>query len=106
VRAIAADRTLASLTGSCAKPVNFRIYTEFCGAKGGARPAGTAGPGNVRCRTPQESRKGGKGAAPWHAGGSGAQDVTGREADPTPPQTLLNAASSWRAVRSRSRTQT
>jgi hypothetical protein len=34
VRAIAADRTLASLTGGCSGPGIFRIYTEFCSAEG------------------------------------------------------------------------
>jgi len=34
VRAIAADRTRASLTGGCSGAGNFRIYTEFCSAEG------------------------------------------------------------------------
>jgi hypothetical protein len=53
VRAIATDRTRASLTGGCFEPGIIRICTEFLRGGTRARPAGAAGSGNVRFRRPR-----------------------------------------------------
>jgi hypothetical protein len=50
VRAIAADRTRASLTGSCFEPGIIRICTEFCGAEGEPGRLGATEPGNASAR--------------------------------------------------------
>jgi hypothetical protein len=48
VRAIAADRTRASLTGGCSAAANFRIYTEFRSAEGEPGRLEATGPGNAQ----------------------------------------------------------
>jgi hypothetical protein len=103
VRAIAADRTLASLTGSCSKPVNFRIYTEFCDA--------TGGPGRLDSRAGQRPlpdasaiRNGsGRGAmARWVA--ARRRSRGGKQASLPTLQTRHRTRATGRAVRSRPKT--
>ena len=57
MRAIAADRNRASLTGGCFEPRIIRICTEFCGAEGEPGRLGATGPGNVRLRTAFRDRR-------------------------------------------------
>ena len=69
VRAIAADRTRASLTGGCSGPGIFRIYTEFCSAEGEPGRLGQPGLATSASERPQGSQGSGK---PRHsAWGSG-----------------------------------
>jgi hypothetical protein len=107
VRAIAADRTRASLTGGCPEPGFFRIYTEFCSAEGEpGRPAQpgratSASEGLIRIAGDQEKPRHGV----WGSGCAGGYGAGRRPYSPT-PQTAVEPAFAGRAVRSRSRTET
>jgi hypothetical protein len=92
VRAIAAYRTQASLTGGCFGTGIFRIYTEFCSAEG--EPGRLGQPGRApRFRRPEGSQGSGK---PRHERGvAAAQDGTGREAGLTPHAATAPLNARW-----------
>ena len=75
VRAIAADRTRASLTGGCAGTRNFRISTEFCSAEGEPGRLGQPGRATPASERPLGSQGSGK---PRHGAWSSRAGVAGR----------------------------
>jgi hypothetical protein len=105
VRAIAAYRTQASLTGGCFGTGIFRIYTEFCSAEG--EPGRLGQPGRApRFRRPEGSQGSGK---PRHERGVACR--TGRYRAGSRPYSprrnrAIELALAARAIRSRSRTET
>ena len=76
VRAIAAYRTQASLTGGCFGTGIFRIYTEFLRRGRRTRPAGATGPSTPASGGLRDRR--GQGRC---RGIAAVQDVTGGEGD-------------------------
>jgi len=71
VRAIATDRTRASLTGGCSEPRIVRIYTEFSGVEGEPGRLGQPGLATSASDGPRDRR--GQGS---HAGERGVRDLT------------------------------
>jgi hypothetical protein len=103
VRAIAADRTRASLTGGCSGGGIFRIYTEFLQRGRRAGPAGQPGLATSASERPQGSHGSGKPRQGAWGGGWIGRYAAGRRLYSPRRKRAIERAFAGRAVRSRSR---